>query len=356
MTEARVFPDLIGEWGRLIGAHLLRPESPVSLTSLGAALVIAAGWLIFARARRGREVTPSVLMRALFAKRLFWSRSARVDIGYVVFGLFFFGLMFGWALITYNAVTMGVISGLKAVFGPAAPSELPDLAVRILLTVAVFLAYEFAYWLNHYLSHHVPFLWAFHKVHHDAEVLSPLTVFRVHPVDTIVFYNMAAVSIGVTYGTLSYAFGSNSHQFAIGDTNVIMVAVMHLFVHLQHTHLWIPFTGWLGRVLMSPAHHQVHHSVNPAHFNRNMGNSLAIWDWMFGTLYVPSKKPERLVFGNDREAEDPHTVHGSVVAPLILGVGHLVADIRRRLPFDRGRGAVAVGPPDRAAVPSRPAP
>ena len=50
-------------------------------------------------------------------------------------------------------------------------------------TIAIlFLAYELGYWLNHYLSHRIAFLWEFHKVHHSATVLTPLTNFRVHPI------------------------------------------------------------------------------------------------------------------------------------------------------------------------------
>ena len=64
---------------------------------------------------------------------------------------------------------------------------------------------------------------------------------------------------------------------------------IHAYVHLQHSHMWISFRGLLGRVFISPAHHQVHHSDNPKHFNTNYGSCLALWDWMFGTLYVPRR-------------------------------------------------------------------
>jgi sterol desaturase/sphingolipid hydroxylase (fatty acid hydroxylase superfamily) len=41
--------------------------------------------------------------------------------------------------------------------------------------------------------------------------------------------------------------------------------------------MWIAFTGVAGRILQSPAHHQLHHSANPAHFDRNLGFALAFW-------------------------------------------------------------------------------
>src|ERR1039458_8498353 len=40
------------------------------------------------------------------------------------------------------------------------------------------------------LFHAIPALWEFHKVHHSAEVLTPLTEMRTHPVEIIAFMNI----------------------------------------------------------------------------------------------------------------------------------------------------------------------
>ncbi len=66
---------------------------------------------------------------------------------------------------------------------------------------------------------------------------------------------------------------------------------------------------------MSPAHHQIHHSRNPAHFNKNLGSCLAVWDWMFGTLYIPGAEPEVLEFGVEPDRENAHTIRGELIAP-----------------------------------------
>ncbi len=50
-----------------------------------------------------------------------------------------------------------------------------------------------------------------------------------------------------------------------------MLIYIYLTAQLQHSEIWIPFTGVWGRLFMSPAHHQLHHSADPAHFNCNMG-------------------------------------------------------------------------------------
>lgn len=239
------------------------------------------------------------------------------------------GIVFGWVVLSYQFISNGIIAGLVAAFGPVAPSALPAFVSRAVITVMLFLAYELGYWFNHWLSHKVPLLWEFHKVHHTAEVLTPITNFRVHPVYGWIFANIIALSTAIAGGLGNYLFGNTAYQYAISDTNIILVLFIHAYVHLQHSHVWIAFTGALGRVFSSPAHHQVHHSGNSKHFNKNFGSCLALWDWMFGTLYVPQKEREPLVFGFPDRA-DAHTVKGELVDPLVKAAGHLKPIMRRR--------------------------
>jgi sterol desaturase/sphingolipid hydroxylase (fatty acid hydroxylase superfamily) len=102
-------------------------------------------------------------------------------------------------------------------------------------------------------------------------VLTPLTVWRLHPLDGMIFSNILAVSLDVTNVVANYLFGKPITFFSIGDTNIILVLFVHIYVHLQHTHLWIAFTGPAGRIFLPPAHHQIHHSNNPMHFDKTSG-------------------------------------------------------------------------------------
>jgi sterol desaturase/sphingolipid hydroxylase (fatty acid hydroxylase superfamily) len=174
-------------------------------------------------------------------------------------------------------------------------------------------------------------LWEFHKVHHSAEVLTPVTNFRVHPVYGWIFANILAVSIAIASGFGNYLFGATTYQYAFTDTNLILVVFIHAYVHLQHSHVWISFRGALGRIFISPAHHQIHHSANPKHFDKNFGSCLALWDWMFGTLYVPQKKREPLTFGF---ADNPnaHTIRGELIEPVLKAAGHFKPLLPRRSP------------------------
>ncbi len=310
--------------------------SHFSLTSLAVALLISAAWFVWRRLKRGRRVRPRTILRALFPRRVVLSRSNQADIGYLFFNVFVFGVVFGWAVLSYQFVSNGIIAALNAMLGPVAPSTLPAYATRGIITVMLFLAYELGYYFNHWLSHKVPLLWEFHKVHHTAEVLTPLTNFRVHPVYTWIFANILALSAAIANGLGNYMFGETAYQYAFADTNIILVLFIHAYVHLQHSHMWIAFRGLAGRIFVSPAHHQVHHSADPKHFNKNFGSCLALWDWMFGTLYVPEREREKLSFGF-ADRPDAHTVKGELVAPLVNAAAHLKPLWQRRLIQPRER-------------------
>ncbi|HEY2755821.1 MAG TPA: sterol desaturase family protein [Pseudolabrys sp.] len=311
----------IGFFFGQIGRLLFSLGSHFSLTSLSAALLISAVFFAWQRYRRGRKIRARTILRALFPRRILRSRSNQADIGYLFFNVFVYGIVFGWAVLSYQFISNGIIGALTALFGPVAPSTLPSFVTRGVVTVTLFLAYELGYWFNHWLSHKVPVLWEFHKVHHSAEVLTPITNFRVHPVYAWIFGNILALTAAIANGLTNYAFGETAYQYALSDTNIIVVLFIHAYVHLQHSHMWISFRGVLGRVFVSPAHHQVHHSDNPKHFDKNFGSCLALWDWMFGTLYVPAKEREPLTFGVG-EYPDAHTVKGELIAPLINAAGH----------------------------------
>ena len=79
------------------------------------------------------------------------------------------------------------------------------------------------------------------------------------------------------------------------------------FAHLRHSHVALPFPHWLSHVLVSPHMHQVHHSVEERHHDRNYATVFALWDWIFGSLYIPHPR-ERFRFGVEEAAPEPAAV------------------------------------------------
>jgi sterol desaturase/sphingolipid hydroxylase (fatty acid hydroxylase superfamily) len=104
---------------------------------------------------------------------------------------------------------------------------------------------------------------------------------------------------------------------------------------------WIAFTGLWGRLFLSPAHHQIHHSTNPIHFDKNLGSCLGIWDWLFGTLYVPGRTREKLRFGVEPKSQDAHTATGGLVTPLYNAFSHIKPLLQPRRAPTPPRGAVS---------------
>jgi len=303
---------------RQAGALLLAPSSVLSLPALAASLALALGYLGWRQLRRRGRVRPAVIWRALLgSRRLLTSPSTRADLLYYGINTFAISGLIGWGIISASTVSALAAHGLVSLFGQRPPSALPGWALRAGLTLATFTGYEFGYYADHYAKHKFPLLWAFHKTHHSAEVLTPLTVFRVHPVDTLIFVNVIALCAGAAHGACTYAAGQSVAVYALGTANVLTVAGLLLLAQLQHSQFWIPLRGWAGRLLLSPAHHQIHHSVDPVHYNRNFGSFLAVWDWMFGTLEVPGRDSPRLRFGVGPEAENPHRLQTLLLGPVV---------------------------------------
>ncbi|HWG04169.1 MAG TPA: sterol desaturase family protein [Beijerinckiaceae bacterium] len=305
---------------------LMSPGSVFSLYCLAFALLLAFAFLAVQQKRRRRRVRPRTIARAIFARRVLFHRSTYADLGYFLIGTGTLGALFGSTVMSASALTNLVAASLAHVFGPRAPLGAPDLVPRVAMTGALFLAYELGYFIDHSLKHRIPALWALHKTHHTAEVLTPLTSFRVHPLDSLIFANILTLVGGLFGGAVTYALGQPIKEFALDGTNVLLVAYIYLTAQLQHSQIWIPFTGALGHVFLSPAHHQIHHSSDPAHYNRNMGASLAVWDWLFGSLEIPQLQSPRIKLGvreTEGAASDPHSVTALLLDPVVNAFGAL---------------------------------
>ena len=295
-----------------LGGAFLAPGSTTSLAALACTLTTAIPCV----APPARPVRMAIVLRALFPRSLWRSASGRADIGYFAFGLLFTGVALGWALLSADHVGAFVRRLLEQAFGPHRAVSVSTPAC-IAVTAGAFLVYELAYWLDHFLKHRIPFLWRFHATHHSAEHLSLLTNFRVHPVDTVIFYNIVAIGLGLFGGMVGWISGGAARPVAIGGTNALVMLSAIFVTHLQHSRLWVTFGPRWGWWLLGPAHHQIHHSIAVEHHDTNFGGSLAIWDRLFGTLTVPPAARPRIAFGVAGLDYAPHTLFGATLGPLV---------------------------------------
>ena len=144
---------------------------------------------------------------------------------------------------------------LRGQFGPLPSATSTHWLYISIMSLTLYVAYEFAYWLNHFISHKFRFLWEFHKLHHAATVLTPFTLWRVHVMDTIIFTNMVAATVGIAQGLIAYLLGQDIASTALVAANILVYVFLGLYGHLQHSQIWIPFTGKIGHIFFSPAHH-----------------------------------------------------------------------------------------------------
>ena len=77
---------------------------------------------------------------------------------------------------------------------------------------------------------------------------------------------------------------------------------------------------------MSPAHHQLDDSADPAHFNCNLGASLAIWDGLAGSSRTPSSS-RSVLRSRPGHRRYPHGAMGLVVDPAVNALKTLIGMI-----------------------------
>lgn len=313
---------------------IAHPDSFVYWPYLLSALVVA----IFATALTARGTggqSWAAAIRDQMSARIWWHRSARAD-----YSLYFANALILPAL--FAIVAFGDAQVVKALNGalgtaqlsPPSDSETAGIAARVAFTIVFFLAYDFGRFVAHSLLHDVPLLWEFHKVHHSAETLNPLTTFRAHPVDLLVMAWIPALMTGVVTWLFNLTTASPVTFYTYLGLHVFLFA-SNLIGTLRHTHVWLSYGPRLNRWLISPAQHQLHHSCEAQHVGCNRGFELAVWDRVYGTLYVPTQRESfRMGLGDGTDGQW-HSVRRMYLWPFANAGRRVLGDVRQRpLPSD----------------------
>jgi sterol desaturase/sphingolipid hydroxylase (fatty acid hydroxylase superfamily) len=292
--------------------YILQPGSQYYLATYGGAAVTAIALYLFLN-RRARLSARGAL-HIVLPSRLVGHDSTKLDLKLFFLGAYYLLLQVllvgGFTILTVP----GTVLALNTLAGDAPAPIAPSYLVTAITMILVFLAIEFGYWLSHFMMHKIPALWEFHKVHHSAEVLTPLTEWRQHPLELALFPILMGGASCLVQGPMVWYFGAQSQIVNPMTANYISMAFWYTILHLRHSELPFYATGLLGHIIQAPAHHQVHHSINPKHFDKNLGYCLSVFDWLFGTLYVP-RKGEKFSFGLGHHDSALETVLGSMLAP-----------------------------------------
>jgi sterol desaturase/sphingolipid hydroxylase (fatty acid hydroxylase superfamily) len=306
-------------------AEVAAPQSDLYWLYLVSATALV--FVIYRLRRYGQEdLSIRGFLAFCFPKQIYAHPSARLDFRYFAVNTVLYGAFIAPLLLTSTAVAYGTVAMLVALFGT--PSGLlpagawADLAV----TVAAVAVADFGFFIAHRLQHRMAFLWEFHKVHHSAEVLHPLALYRRHPVDAALDVTVMGAGTGAVLGLSAYLFGESVAGLAILDTNAVLFLFHFAGVHLRHSHVRLSYGRVLDRILISPTLHQVHHGCAPQHLDKNFGGILSIWDWLAGTLYRP-QRDEALTLGLP---DGEHRDYNSVIDLYLLPIAKNARRLRRR--------------------------
>ncbi|MGE0707916.1 MAG: creatininase family protein [Planctomycetota bacterium] len=303
MTLSRAL-ELISAQASRLSEAFTAPNERLHPLYLGTALVLAVGVSIERQRAAGKPFTLRGLVRWLFPRELWLHPSAKAD--YLFFALN--RLLYPLLVLPFVLGVEGVREAASAALDATAPglrlSRVPaGLGLDLAFSVFVIVAMDFGLFLAHYLAHRVPLLWEFHKVHHSAEVMTPITVHRMHPLDDAFTLSVGAMAMGLGQGLFLHLFPATGGALAVKNLHLLIFVFYVVGYDLRHSHVSIGF-GPLDRVFVSPAMHQVHHSLDPAHHDKNMGFLFSVWDALFGTRVLP-EPGTALRFGLDgvEEAE-----------------------------------------------------
>lgn len=285
----------------------------------------ALGIFAFVRHKRRTPTTalnPAAMGSFLFPREIYRHRSTKTDLQYLLLVPIAALLLFWPAISILQAWVDGTASSTETVLGwfsAAADAELGSTGTGRTLAVVGFtilfaMAADLGFYLHHYAMHKIPFLWEFHKVHHSAEVLTPLTDYRAHPLESLTYGLFTGALLGVAKGTSLHLVGTGVATSTVLGMNVVFFAYYFMGYALRHSHFWISYGPVLNRIFVSPALHQIHHSEAPEHFDKNLGGAFALWDWAAGTLYLP-KGEEDLTFGIGPETAKYRTPTDLLVRP-----------------------------------------
>jgi sterol desaturase/sphingolipid hydroxylase (fatty acid hydroxylase superfamily) len=222
-----------------------------------------------------------------------------LDVFYMFFNFFLF------SLIGYNALSNVFSEAFNdLVYTALGWKNLIAISVHSLPVWAqlgiLFVLRDFIQWNVHRLLHRSPWLWQFHKVHHSVEEMGFAAHLRFHWMETIVYRTIEYIPLGM---------------IGFGIQDFILVYLFTLAVgHFNHSNLRVPL-GPLKYIFNNPQMHIWHHAEHiPEPYGVNFGITLSVWDYIFGTNYIPgSGRDETLGFPYLQQF--PKTFYQQIIYP-----------------------------------------
>jgi len=216
-------------------------------------------------------------LKYIFNKKIWLSQSSKVDYSLIFLNSFVKVFLLGSFVYYGLKLTFMTDEFLAHTFG-LSKNTWSKFEIMLCFTVSITIIKDFTSFITHYLQHKLTFLWEFHKIHHSATVLNPITQYRIHPVELILNNITATLAFGLISGYFDYLSMHQITELELLGTNLFSFVFLFYGANLCHSHVKLKYFNWLENIFISPLQHQIHHSTNPIHFDKNLGAKLAIWD------------------------------------------------------------------------------
>ncbi|WP_420585181.1 sterol desaturase family protein [Ruegeria sp.] len=290
MQQLQTFLGSFFEHVRGVLMSPLDPGNRIYVLYLASSVLIAFGIYVVRRKKALDVFGAKSFLGFLFPRKVWKHPSAWLDVRYFFFHMFIghFLMLTLWA----GAAALGYKLASGALTGHEVTNAQPlegwqGVAVTVAFMFVLFLILDFIAFYIHYLQHKVPLLWQFHKVHHSAEVMHPISNFREHPVDNLVYKALIGFGTGAVTGLAFRILGYHPSMPVLLGVPVLMFMFNFFGYNLRHSHIWLRWPGIWSKVFPSPAHHHVHHSCHPDHLDKNFAFMFPGWDVLFGTYVMP---------------------------------------------------------------------
>lgn len=267
------------------------PGSRLFHLNLTLSLILILVWMIAAK----KEITFLSLKKLVFRKKYWWNHSTKLDYQiYFTNSLLKVFLFVPFLDISFY-ISRFVSESLVRLHGDFFEFSATGLNL-LLFTIVSFVWDDFLRFIQHYGMHKIPFLWKIHSTHHSARIMTPITLFRNHPLESAIATVRNSLSLGVATGVFIFLFQAQLNVVTLLGVNIFGFLFNLLGANLRHSHIPLSLPRFLEKIVISPLQHQIHHSRQAEHWDKNMGVSLAIWDLLAGT-WVSSKNVKDLKFG-----------------------------------------------------------
>ncbi len=291
-------------------AYLFSIYSRTFVGYLACAFLIGAG--VYYWNHRKESWRFKDMLGYLFPARVYTHRAFRMDLKLIAFNYILSPVRLLTRVASIAGTAWLVSALMRQSLIPSPVFDTPERWAQALIGLGLLAVYELAQYTSHYMHHKVPWLWAFHAIHHEPEQMNPMTLYRHHPMEELIKNLLTALMVGLPCGVLIALVDGDVLKYYLLAISLVYKGLFSVVgSNLQHSHIWLNWGYPFNHLFISPAQHQCHHSKALQHRDVNFGGFLAIYDAMFGTLYCPKGK-EEIEFGIEgRES------HSSLLKALI---------------------------------------